>query len=65
MPSQVKTFALLSGLRGAASIRLRPQQKSRSVQGKEAGARRIRCSASHGIFGFHEDMDALRAAARS
>ncbi len=24
MPSQVKTFALLTGLRGAASIRLRP-----------------------------------------
>lgn len=41
------------------------KQKSPSSGRKGAGARGIRCSASHGIFGFHEELDTLRAPARS
>jgi len=50
MSNQVKTFALLTGLRGAASIRLRPQQKSRSSVRK-----RSRC-ASHSMFSVPRDF---------
>ena len=45
--------------------RLATKQKSPSSGRKGVGARGIRCSASHGIFGFREELDTLRAPARS